>query len=80
MSTFHLVIATVGEALYDNAASSVTLPGSDGEFTVLANHEPFVTTLKPGTIRVKNDEKAEQEFQVPGGVVECANSRVTVLL
>jgi F-type H+-transporting ATPase subunit epsilon len=78
-NTFHLVIASVGETLYDGAAVSATVPGSAGEFTVLAKHEPLVTTLRPGTIRVKTTEGIK-EFEVESGVLECAGSSVVVLL
>lgn len=78
-NTFHLVIASVGETRFDGAAVSATVPGEAGEFTVLPNHEPIVTTLKPGKITVKTSE-ASQEFDVESGVLECSGSRVVVLL
>lgn len=77
-NTLHLVIASVGETRFDGRASSVTLPGSAGEFTVLANHEPFVTTLKSGTITVRADET--KEFAIEGGVLEMSGNRAIVLL
>ena len=82
--TFHLVIASVGETRFDGRAASATLPGSAGELTILAHHEPFVTTLKPGTITVRGlpaqAGDASQEFQIDGGVLEVSNNRAVVLL
>ena len=78
-NTFHLVIASVGETRFDGAAISATVPGGAGEVTVLPNHEPLVTTLKPGTITVKTTQDT-QEFSVESGVLECSGSRVVVLL
>ncbi len=77
---FHLTIARVGENLFDGEALSVTLPGTDGEFTVLAHHEPFVSTLKPGTIRMTAADGTKQSFPVEQGVAEIAGNRATVLL
>lgn len=80
MNTFHLTIASVGENLFDGAARSVTLPGSEGTFEVLAHHEPIISTLKPGTVLVKTDAQSEQSFEITGGVVECAHDHCVVLL
>jgi F-type H+-transporting ATPase subunit epsilon len=79
-NTFHLVIASVGETRFDGAAISATLPGVSGVFTVLPQHEPLVSTLKAGVIMVKEHAAETREFPIDGGVVECANNRVVVLL
>lgn len=78
-ATFHLVIASVGETRYDGRAASATLPGQAGELTLLAHHEPIVTTLKPGVITVR-DESGEKKFNIENGVLECSDNRVVVLL
>ena len=79
MNTFHLTIASVGESKFDGAATAVTLPGVDGELTVLAHHEPLVTILKPGNISV-NVNGETKKFDIEGGVLECSANRVVVLL
>lgn len=80
MNTFHLVVASVGETKFDGAAISATLPGSDGELTILAHHEPLVTTLKPGTITVREAVGEQKRFEVESGVVEVSGNRAVVLL
>jgi F-type H+-transporting ATPase subunit epsilon len=81
MKTFHLTIAKVGENLFDAEAVSATCPGASGEFTVLAHHEPFVSELKSGTVRVKDAEGKAHAFAVENkGVVEVSNNQATVLL
>ena len=79
-NTFHLTIASVGETRFDGAAVSATLPGTAGEFTILAHHEPIVTTLKTGTITVRLTEGEPKQFAIESGVLECSGSRVVVLL
>jgi F-type H+-transporting ATPase subunit epsilon len=78
--TFHLVIASVGETRFDGQARSATFPGSAGEMTVLAHHEPFVTTLKNGMITVKGEGNNAEEFPIEGGVLEVSGNRAVVLL
>ncbi len=79
-NTFHLVIASVGESLFDNRAQSVSVPGASGVMTILPHHEPIVTTLKEGTISVKDESGSVSTFDIASGVLECANNRVVVLL
>ena len=79
-NTFHLVIASVGETRFDGSVASATFPGEAGEFTVLPHHEPFVTTLKSGTITVREAEGDAKKFSVNAGVVEVSSNRAVVLL
>jgi F-type H+-transporting ATPase subunit epsilon len=79
--TFHLVVAKVGENLFDGEAQAVTLPGEDGVLTVMANHEAFVTPLKSGTIRIEDATGAKQEIEWEGnGLLEVSNNQATVIL
>jgi F-type H+-transporting ATPase subunit epsilon len=79
-NTFHLVVASVGKTLFDDRARSVTVPGTSGEMQLLAHHEAIVTTLKTGTISIKDQHGEARTFDVESGVLECANNRVVVLL
>lgn len=78
--TFHLTVASVTERFFDGEAQSATLPGARGEMTILAHHEPLITTLREGIITVRSESGAEQKFPVTGGVIECSNNRAVVLL
>ena len=77
---FHLVIASVGQTQFDGQAVSATIPGEAGQFTILAHHEPIVTTLKPGTITVREVGGQSKLFEIAGGVIECSYNRAVVLL
>lgn len=79
-NSFHLTIASVGETRFDGAAVSVTLPGTVGEFTVLARHEPIVTILKKGTITVRSATGETKDYHIENGVLECSGNRAVVLL
>lgn len=79
-STFHLVVASVGETRFDGAALSATIPTTGGEITVLPHHEPLVATLKAGTITVKKTLGEPDVFPVESGVLEISGNRAVVLL
>lgn len=79
--TFHLTIAKVGENLFEGEALSVTLPGREGVFTVLAGHEAFVSPLKEGQAYVKDVSGSEHIFPLSaGGIAEISSGQATVLL
>ncbi len=79
--TFHLTIASVGENLFDGQARSLTAPGAEGVLTVLAQHEPLVTTLVPGTLRVEAEDGQERSFELPApGILEVSSNQATVIL
>jgi F-type H+-transporting ATPase subunit epsilon len=81
MNTFHLTISRVGENLFDGEATSVTLPGVEGMFEVLAHHEAFVSPLKPGEARAVDASGTSHRFALPeGGLAEVSHNQATVLL
>ena len=75
----HVIIAKVDENLYDGEAVSMTVPGSAGEMTILAEHMPLVTTLKAGTIVVRSSA-GEKQFSINSGVLEVRRDGATVIL
>jgi len=81
MKTFHLTVARVGENLFDGEAISATLPGKDGVFQILAEHEAFVSELGAGEIRIKAADGQERQVEVPrGGIAEVSRNQATILL
>ncbi len=79
--SFHLTIAKVGENLFAGEALSVTVPGSAGTLTVLAQHEPLVTPLVPGIITVTSATGVVEAIPLEGaGVLEVSNSQATIII
>lgn len=78
--TFHLTIAKVGENLFDGEALAVTLPGDEGTFTVMANHEAFVTPLKAGEAVVETADGKKETYPIEKGIAEVSSNQATVLL
>lgn len=77
--TFKLTISKVNEQLFSGDALSVNVPGTEGEMTILANHEPLITMLKRGVITVKTDMEPKT-FTIEKGLLETSNGQVTVLV
>lgn len=60
-------------------AIQVELPGAEGDFTVLPDHMPLVSSLRPGIVRVRDSRDENSEFVVTGGYVEVSADAAIVL-
>ena len=74
-----LEIITAESQLYSGEVTSVKLPGMDGEFEILNNHAPVISTLDKGIIRVIDNNNKTENFEVNGGVIEMQNNKIIVL-
>lgn len=74
-----LEIITPSHKLFHGKINSVKLPGKDGEFEILNNHAPIISTLSKGVIRVINDNNNTEKFEINGGVVEMQNNKIIIL-
>ena len=74
-----LDIITAESQLYSGEVTSVKLPGMDGEFEILNNHAPVISTLDKGIIRVIDNNNKTENFEVNGGVIEMQNNKIIVL-
>ena len=81
MKTFHLTIAKVGENLFEGEVLSVSLPGREGVFEILASHEAFVSELQRGQVRITSADNQIHRFEIPeGGIAEISRNQATILL
>lgn len=72
-------IITPDATLFQGEGTYVFLPGSDGSLGIMNNHAPLISSLKKGTLRIKDQGGKEMKFEVNGGTVEVKNNRVVVL-
>ena len=74
-----LEIITSEKKLFEGEVTSVKFPGTDGEFGVLNNHAPIISTLTKGSIVVIDNNKESKNFVINGGVIEMQNNKIIVL-
>jgi len=75
-----LEIVTPEKNLFSDEIKYVKVPGSKGEFGVLKNHAPLISTLEPGSIKVVDMNDEEQFFDIKGGVIEVLKNNIIILL
>jgi F-type H+-transporting ATPase subunit epsilon len=78
MATFHFDLVSPEKLLFSGDVEQVDVPGAEGDFGVLANHAPFVATLRPGILTVHGAGGA-QKIVVLGGFAEVSAQGFTVL-
>lgn len=71
-------IITPERTVFESEVSQVTLPVSDGEVTILPKHRPYIASLKPGEIVLK-EKNEEISLVVSGGFIEFNQDKLTVL-
>ena len=74
-----LEIITPEKKLFSGEINSVKFPGTNGEFEILNNHAPIISTLSNGEIRVITNDKDTKRFNINGGVIEMQNNKIIVL-
>lgn len=76
----HVDVVSAEESIFSGAAEYVVLPGEAGELGVYPRHMALMTRIKPGTVRVKLPDQAQEELIfVAGGILEVQPDLVTVL-
>ncbi len=77
--TFKFELVSPERILVSTDVSEVLVPGSDGDFTVLAGHAPVISTLRPGVIETKPANGGVTRIFIEGGFCEVTPSTLTVL-
>ena len=79
MAQINLEVVTPSGPVISDDVDIVTAPGFGGEFGVLANHAPFLSTIKTGTLSYKKDKQTKY-LMVSGGFSEVSNNKITFLV
>jgi F-type H+-transporting ATPase subunit epsilon len=78
MATFHFDLVSPEKLLFSGEVNQVDVPGSEGDFGVLAGHAPIVTTLRPGILIIYGERDALR-IVIDGGFAEVGPAGLTVL-
>jgi F-type H+-transporting ATPase subunit epsilon len=78
-ASIHLEVVTPSGPIVSDDVDIVSAPGYGGDFGVLANHAPFLSTIKIGSLVYKKDGK-DNYLMVSGGFCEVSNNKITFLV
>ncbi|MEM5515566.1 F0F1 ATP synthase subunit epsilon [Henriciella sp. AS95] len=75
----HFSLVSPAKELFSGEVDHVIAPGSEGEFGVLVNHAPFMTTLKNGVVRILEGDNVTMRLFVRGGFADVTPAGLTIL-
>ena len=74
---FKIEIISPDKSIYSGETKEVILPCFEGQVTILKDHIPLITFLRPGIIVIKGNE--EKKYFVEDGIAEFANNILLIL-
>ena len=79
-NTVHVDVVSAEASIFSGEAEFVVAPASAGEVGLFPNHAPMITTIKPGALRIKQANVAEETLIfISGGMLEVQPGVITVL-
>jgi F-type H+-transporting ATPase subunit epsilon len=72
-----LKIVSPEKVEYDGAADRILVPGTMGQFEILNDHAPIISTLQKGTVEYVNKE-GKTSLEIQGGFVEVQKNKVSL--
>ena len=78
--TIHVDVVSAEQEIFSGLAEVVIVPAQMGEVGIYPRHAPMITRIKPGSVRIRIPEQAEDELiYVSGGMLEVQPSIITIL-
>src|SRR5260370_23645798 len=78
MAAFQFDLVSPEKLVFSGEVEQVDVPGSEGDFGVLAHHAPMIAMLKPGILSIRGPGEAKR-IVVGGGFAEVNGQGLTVL-
>ena len=78
MATFHFDLVSPEKLAFSGEVDQVDIPGTEGDFGVLAGHAPIVAGVRPGILTIITGG-TKQKIIVLGGLAEMSENKLTVL-
>ena len=79
MKEIFVEIITPSKSVYKGQVKSINIPGTLGNFQVLFNHAPLLSTFEIGKIKLIDINDKEIEYATSGGTVEVNDNKILVL-
>ena len=77
---FELSIISAESKVFAGKVENILVPGMVGDFLVLSNHAPCISSIRPGFLEFSEGTRDKQRYFVSGGIIEVNNNMVSVLV
>lgn len=78
-TSYHLNVVSTEKNIFIGEVDKIYLSGIEGELSILPDHAPLITIIKPGMIRIFPTNKKEKIIYLSGGILEIQSNRTIVL-
>jgi F-type H+-transporting ATPase subunit epsilon len=75
-----LIVLTPEREIFSGEISSVKVPGANGQFEILKNHAPIVSSLVTGPVRIISSSGDKTIFNIAKGFIEVLGNEVSLLV
>ena len=75
-----LIVLTPEKKIFSGEISSVKVPGSTGQFEILKDHAPIVSSLVTGPVRIISSNGSKTVFNIAKGFIEVLGNEVSLLV
>lgn len=79
MAAFAFELVSPEKLVFSGEVEQVVLPGTEGDFSVLKNHAPVISALRPGLVTIKDEKGATTSLFVRGGFADVSSNGLIVL-
>ena len=76
---FSFKLVTPEKIYLEGQAEQITVPGVEGDIGFLAQHTNFITSIRPGIIKVVKDDNSNVQFYVDGGFVKFTDNELLLV-
>ena len=77
---FELSVISAESKVFEGEVENVLVPGMVGDFLVLPNHAPCISSIRPGFLEFSDESSSKHRYFVSGGIIEVINNTVSLLV
>jgi F-type H+-transporting ATPase subunit epsilon len=79
MTAFTFELVSPEKLIFSGDVAEVVVPGTEGDFTVLKDHAPVISALRPGVLSYKSEKGASETLFIRGGFADVSLKGLTIL-
>ena len=80
INKFELSVISAESKVFEGEVENVLVPGMVGDFLVLPNHAPCISSIRPGFLEFSDGSSSKHRYFVSGGIIEVINNTVSLLV
>ena len=80
VNKFELSVISAESKVFEGEVENVLVPGMVGDFLVLPNHAPCISSIRPGFVEFSDGSSSKHRYFVSGGIIEVINNTVSLLV